>query len=543
MYPPYPGYEAPPPPPPHNREQSSGSGSGSSKLNPAAAGFNFTPAAQKAKEAVNGEKKEDNVPVFASLAQPARTQSATTASVSVNGHADPKKWVAPVIVDGEKFKGMKSKSDQAESGLGLTMGGSAPAADESASSTSTNAAMAQSTSTQSTSTPAMSSSPTTAATPMSVRTPRPTENTDGEATILFSPQPTESGAEVLKFIGSPISGFTSPSVAGQMQSFGQAQEKTKKKPMVDAEPYRFISTRPSVEAEGVFYAAGMAGGVSDKYKTEMIESSGKTRKVKADSRAKPSKGAVAKIGLRRDVLPQVKGERVVFGEIEDPTPVASKKTATAQQPKGTKGVDLDSSASAQFKSVVAESAAEQPQTAQSSAPRPVPVAEVAAASETPEPTPAPQPAAPKAKPFSWAALVKAPTASTPASSAPSRTPSTTFSASAEAGPSRLPSSPSTETTTPKKNDTPLPPSSATPSAGKPASKPAFNYAAAAAAAAGLTPQEELAKILSEGVKGKGKETMTVPRGLINTGNMCFANTVSDLFERVSSRADYRFCKY
>jgi ubiquitin carboxyl-terminal hydrolase 10 len=46
----------------------------------------------------------------------------------------------------------------------------------------------------------------------------------------------------------------------------------------------------------------------------------------------------------------------------------------------------------------------------------------------------------------------------------------------------------------------------------------------------LSPQEELAKLLIDGVpigKGKAKEgTLTLPRGLINTGNMCFANTVS-----------------
>jgi ubiquitin carboxyl-terminal hydrolase 10 len=59
-----------------------------------------------------------------------------------------------------------------------------------------------------------------------------------------------------------------------------------------------------------------------------------------------------------------------------------------------------------------------------------------------------------------------------------------------------------------------------------APRPAFNYAAAAAVGAALSPQDELVKLLSEGVNGKGKELVnTLPRGLINTGNMCFANTV------------------
>lgn len=55
----------------------------------------------------------------------------------------------------------------------------------------------------------------------------------------------------------------------------------------------------------------------------------------------------------------------------------------------------------------------------------------------------------------------------------------------------------------------------------------------------MSPQEELAKILAEGVaglgKGKGKEPMVVPRGLINTGNMCFANTVSDFPLKLSMK--------
>jgi len=57
----------------------------------------------------------------------------------------------------------------------------------------------------------------------------------------------------------------------------------------------------------------------------------------------------------------------------------------------------------------------------------------------------------------------------------------------------------------------------------------INYAAAAAAAAGsiMSPHEELIRLLGEGMRRPREiAPVAVARGLINTGNMCFANTVS-----------------
>lgn len=84
----------------------------------------------------------------------------------------------------------------------------------------------------------------------------------------------------------------------------------------------------------------------------------------------------------------------------------------------------------------------------------------------------------------------------------------------------------------------------------------FNYAAAAMSSV-PSPHEELIKLLSEGVSSlrgtgatvglsvKEKEALMVPRGLINTGNMCFANTIlqvlvycppfTELFEEFGKR--------
>jgi len=136
--------------------------------------------------------------------------------------------------------------------------------------------------------------------------------------------------------------------------------------------------------------------------------------------------------------------------------------------------------------------------------------------------------APKAKPSSWAALLK------PKSLA--QIPSDTLSAgpsSVRVSPSKSVISLATETdamtevdaVTPRSVAPSLPPSATASTA---APRPAFNYAAAAAIGRGITPQDELIKLLTEGLKArpKGPPASSVPRGLINTGNMCYANTVS-----------------
>lgn len=156
-----------------------------------------------------------------------------------------------------------------------------------------------------------------------------------------------------------------------------------------------------------------------------------------------------------------------------------------------------------------------------------PVQQSSASVEESAPVPAPTP---KAKPSSWAALLKPKTQA--------HLPSDTLSAgpsSVRVSPSKSVISLATETdaqtevdpVTPRSVAPSLPPSA---SAGTPAPRPAFNYAAAAAVGRGITPQDELLKLLTEGLKArpKGPPTASVPRGLINTGNMCYANTVSSL---------------
>nr|ODN87589.1 hypothetical protein L203_03368 [Cryptococcus depauperatus CBS 7841] len=168
-----------------------------------------------------------------------------------------------------------------------------------------------------------------------------------------------------------------------------------------------------------------------------------------------------------------------------------------------------------------------------STPSPAPTTASAPPISQPSSTPAPPP-----KPKSWAALLRP--SSTPSSTTSKLSVSTPEKASgveneSEAGPSTTCSTPS-------------------------GSKPVFNYAAAANSAL-PNPQLELVKLLSEGAhairnaqrteltgkigKGKMVEKSCVPRGLINTGNMCFANTIlqvlvycspfTELFEELGKR--------
>jgi ubiquitin carboxyl-terminal hydrolase 10 len=115
---------------------------------------------------------------------------------------------------------------------------------------------------------------------------------------------------------------------------------------------------------------------------------------------------------------------------------------------------------------------------------------------------------------SWAALVGGPkSAKTPDTL--SVTASSTLPSPSKSTAS-LPSD--TGVTTPRSTDPSLP---------APAARPAFNYAAAAAVGAPPTAAEDLAHLLTEGLRPRATHAPAplVPRGLINTGNMCFANTI------------------
>lgn len=148
--------------------------------------------------------------------------------------------------------------------------------------------------------------------------------------------------------------------------------------------------------------------------------------------------------------------------------------------------------------------------------------------------PVPQPAAPSApkpKPSSWAALLGGGKGQAKSIETASLAPS-----SLVVSPSK--SSVSLLTETDAQTSDPVTPRSAAPSLPPPSTgvstangpRPAFNYAAAAAAGKNLSPENELTKLLTDGLKARPKAPLqaSVPRGLINTGNMCFANTVSPL---------------
>ena len=554
------------------------SGSGS-KLNPAAAGFTFTPGKKDA-PAAGG-----STPVFASLAQPSTQSSQPTqssASAMPNGTSGPttaaqgsKRFALPVVVNGEKLKGMSL-----ESASGLVFGSQQPESDSApapalglsqmeTSSTTTSVTSPEtsvSDSTPLTQSVTSASTPGSPTTPTSNQTPRAAncELQAEEASILFSPKSAGSSSTegLLRFVGSPISSHSSP------QSLSSAvvtvmPPKKKKIPTVIAEPYILAVVRPDLgSAAGVTYNAGLGKTIPKTYKVETLDQgepdlkrTGKTR-----TRGKPSAGAIIIIGTKKDVAPKSQEEVITFGEIAELTPRAAdvaipeerKETAvsestepvTATRPKERSDVEVASAPKVteegKNEKTPAASNDSQSTNAQSQdETKPEPLTAPASGQVTP--VTAPAPTAPKAKPSSWASLLKPASKPDPKAQASktksearaqkvveandqvstgpeedgSRTPVVRF-AENEAGPSRLPQAPAPSA--PKANGT---------------AKPAFNYAAAAAANAGLTPAEELAKMLAEGLtyqqsmgKGKGKEIGMVPRGLINTGNMCFANTAS-----------------
>ncbi|KLT43572.1 cysteine proteinase [Cutaneotrichosporon oleaginosum] len=171
-----------------------------------------------------------------------------------------------------------------------------------------------------------------------------------------------------------------------------------------------------------------------------------------------------------------------------------------------------------------------------------PVVTSSIASPTPSPSTAassitsPAVAPPPKKPTSWASLLR-PAGATPVGSAG---PSSTL-----VSPSKTNVSlPSEAPETPRSTAPSLPPSSG-PAPVKP--RPAFNYAAAAAVGAPLSPAEDLARLLTEGLRTRPVRPSQpiIPRGLINTGNMCFANTIlqvlryctpfTELFEELGRR--------
>ncbi|WVQ76168.1 hypothetical protein IAR50_005824 [Cryptococcus sp. DSM 104548] len=275
-----------------------------------------------------------------------------------------------------------------------------------------------------------------------------------------------------------------------------------------SEDLTLVDARPSVQSEGNTWARGMKDGKGGKAIKRAV------RKVRT--------------GTREVWSTEQKGDRRVelgFGDIEP-----EKKEERFEEPKVTPRIE-----SATEESKTAEVAKVAEKSAQEPEPRAKATVELKNESEakseptiapTPPtvattPAPASAPVAPS-KPKSWAALLQ-----------PSTPPSTSTTPSKPTSPSKAPASDASS------------PAQPTPQPAQPAA-PKFSYAGAASSSI-PSPHDELIKLLSEGVtiKGKKREAALVPRGLINTGNMCFANTIlqvlvycppfTELFEEFGKR--------
>ncbi|WRT63814.1 uncharacterized protein IL334_000739 [Kwoniella shivajii] len=499
---------------------SSSSRSFGKSLNPAAAGFSFTPSSAPGSRANsqpsftplpndnprNSASEQSSEPTSAN----SNNREPPTQQTIPNGHAE---YSENSHIDTNISFGDEAGDISSHSGLGLTtqldtsVSSSAPSTNPNQSSSTTNGTA--------------STAATTASSPVSLRTPKAPE---ADLPTLTSPKSLQTQQEGFNFVGEGLAGLTSPtpgvtarsiSIPSTGSSSSNGKKRASRSYSTPVGPLRLFSYRPDhVQESGNTYSASARKCIPKSVRIEdvRVEDEKKTRK---SNRGKPEpskKKAILIVGDQNKKYLQPRGSRgdhkFIFGEA-DP-------------------LDLDIPAAANLVK------ASEPEI-----PSPMP--------ETKVSTPQPEPSVPqqKAKPFSWASLVRGPAASS--SSTPSKLPSpakSTISLPAQeskAGPSRLPVS----------DVSPTSPSSVTGTLTSPPpvekKKAPFNYAAAAAAGAAMSPQEELAKLLSEGVKGKGKETgqATVPRGLINTGNMCFANTIlqvlvycspfTELFEELGKR--------
>ena len=318
-----------------------------------------------------------------------------------------------------------------------------------------------------------------------------------------------------------MSGYTSPSSSTTTRSFTQAlttQAAAASVPRrrsafsTETGPLKLRSSRPDADGPSEnAYNMALRGAIPKTVRTEQVVSPNGPSGISRSSSRGKGKASGKKIvfaagadaqGMAMTGARRLEGSGMVFGSLaeEPPLGVASDRSSHIV------------GAGAEVKAAEASQA--------------LPAAVSAAATE-------PKISVPKVKPASWAALLKAPVkhSAIPIPSSQSKSPSpaksiTPLAPESDAGLPRLPTTPSNEADTPRSVVTQLPPSTGASAASAP--RPVFNYAAAAAAGATLTPQEDLARLLTEGLKGRPREaSLCLPRGLINTGNMCFANTVSE----------------
>lgn len=276
---------------------------------------------------------------------------------------------------------------------------------------------------------------------------------------------------------------------------------------VHAQRIRLVRTRPGEESDGNSFAIEVKAGLPE----EIVVDEQSPLQSPSQSQEKGEKGARRKKQTSKGVWKTGEKKRVelVFGEIvpeqereEDKAELVSEKPVV----DGKKEEEMEKKERS-----------------------------------TPARAPAPAPSPAPAKPRSWAALLKTPTPSSPSTPAAVPSSSASVSSTTEAGPSRprpsTSASPSTPNFTANVNGLAQPQLSPQPQGAQQQQAKTFNYAAAAMSSV-PSPHEELIKLLSEGVSSlrgtgaavglsvKEKEALMVPRGLINTGNMCFANTVS-----------------
>lgn len=285
---------------------------------------------------------------------------------------------------------------------------------------------------------------------------------------------------------------------------------------VHAQRIRLVRSRPGEESDGNSFAIEVKAGLPE----EIVVDEQSPLPSPSQSQEKGEKGARRKKQTSKGVWKTGEKKRVelVFGEIvpeqerekEDKAELVSEKPVV----DGKKEEEMEKK-------------------------------EISTPARAPAPAPVPAPSPAPAKPRSWAALLKTPTPSSPSTPAAVPSSSASVSSTTEAGPSRprpsTSASPSTPNFTANVNGLAQPQLSPQSQGAQQQQQQqqakTFNYAAAAMSSV-PSPHEELIKLLSEGVSSlrgtgatvglsvKEKEALMVPRGLINTGNMCFANTVS-----------------
>ncbi|KAK4689408.1 ubiquitin carboxyl-terminal hydrolase 10, partial [Tremellales sp. Uapishka_1] len=538
------GYEGYPPPMNGNPYP------GAKSLNPAAQGFTYNPSTgsnppsrpQSTVPAQSNTQPQSTIqppttiqpvqpippkpstPVFASIATQHLPDVPTPQS---NGFIEPAQYSAPIIIDGEKLKGLGERRPSiSPSGLGL-----------------------QTNEIPTTSTPAMSSSPTST-TPISVRTPK-AESTN----FSLSPKGWTFGGDALQgLISPPLTAQSSSPIAQQIRS-GSGSEtsnsrqrslSSKKKLQPTLGALRLATARPGLDDVGNSYSIALKSRVPNSVEVVEVqvpmESADRTEWKKRGKR-----GAIYGFGTDMSNNKRGCGAKLMFGEVDDEmteeveekveavgvafsrekvesstdTPVVVDPEEIAREHRQeSSGISRTTPALAS--ELRSQSQSTQPQQSAPSSPSPS------------EPISQPRPSV---KPVSWAALLRSsqptPNPSIPSSSilpSPAKSSTPLPEVEIEAGPS-----------SPKA--APIAPAIATP----PLVPKPFNYAAAAATGA-PTPQEELSRLLVEGIVGRkeiGGKSAALMRGLINTGNMCFANTIlqvlvycspfTDLFEELGKR--------